>query len=70
MYLYMYVVAFTSFQSLHRALTSGVRGPDLFAQLLDDGQQLCIFVLRHLAAAGALKRNTAPSARGIARYRL
>lgn len=47
--------AVTSFQSLHCTLASSVRGPDLLPQLLDDGQQLCVFVLRHLAAGGALR---------------
>lgn len=45
----------TSFQSLHCTLTSSIRGPDLFPKLFDDGQQLCIFVLRHLATTGALE---------------
>lgn len=45
----------TSLQPLHGALAAGVRGPDLLAQLLDDRQQLCIFVLRHLASGGALR---------------
>lgn len=45
----------TSFQSLHCTLTSSVRGPDLLSKLFDDGQQLCIFVLRHLAARRALR---------------
>lgn len=45
----------TSFQSLHCTLTSSVCGSDLLSELFNDGQQLCIFVLRHLAASRALK---------------
>lgn len=47
--------SFTSFQSLHRTLTSSICGPDLLPNLFNDGQQFCIFVLRHLAARGALR---------------
>lgn len=49
------VESFTSFQSLHRTLTSSICGPDLLPNLFNDGQQFCIFVLRHLAARGALR---------------
>lgn len=45
----------TSFQSLHCTLTASVCGPDLLSKLFYDGQQLCIFVLRHLATGRALK---------------
>lgn len=43
-----------SFQPLHRALAARVRGPDLLPQLLDDGQQLGVFALGHLAAPSPL----------------
>lgn len=45
----------TSFQSLHCTLTSSICGSDLLPNLFNDGQQFCIFVLRHLNARGALR---------------
>lgn len=43
-----------SFEPLHGALAPCVCGSDLFPQLFDNGQQLCVFTLRHLAISSSL----------------
>lgn len=44
------LVSLTSLQALHGALAASIGGPDLFAHLLYDRQQVCVGALGALSA--------------------